>query len=400
MIGPQEALDLVLHTTSILPPRPTAIEDAWGLTLAEDILADCDCPPFRRAMMDGYAVRLSGAGRTLPVAGEIAAGSVWHGDFVDGMCLEILTGAPCPAGTEAVVPKEQVRRQADHVTLPDSISRDQNIAAVGSECRRGERVLHAGMRISPMAVGTLASFGVAQVQAIPRPTLGIISTGGEFAPPGELPGPGQIRNSNGPMLRAMAREQGIDAPLQFQSRDSLEEILQALDSVSGLDIILLTGGVSVGKYDLVPAALADYGAEAVFHGVNQKPGKPLFFAKKDRQLIFGLPGNPLSCHFGFHRYVAAAIRKMSGRSSPTSLLGALTQSVRPKGRPQFIPGRAYCGTEKAGTWQLEILSAVSAADIFRGCEANCYVEVPLSDRTLEPGDVCSFTWLGRPPWDE
>jgi molybdopterin molybdotransferase len=398
MLSPQEALDLVLHTTNILPPRRVTIEDAWGLTLAEDILADGDCPPFRRAMMDGYAVRLSAAGQTLPIAGEIAAGSVWHGDIVDGMCLEILTGAPCPAGTEAVVPKEHVQRQAERVTLPESISRGQNIAAVGSECRQGERVLHAGMRISPMAVGTLASFGVAEVQVVPRPELVIISTGGEFAPHGEPLEPGQIRNSNGPMLRAMAREQGIDAPLQLQARDSLEEILRALDRVSGMDIILLTGGVSVGKYDLVPSALADYGAEEVFHGVNQKPGKPLFFAKKDRQLIFGLPGNPLSCHFGFHRYVAAAIRKMSGHAATVALHGALNQPLRSKGdRPQFIPARA---TGKDGAWQLDIVSAVSSADIFRGCAANCYVEVPLGDRTLEPGEQCSFTWLGRPPWDE
>jgi len=252
-----------------------------------------------------------------------------------------------------------------------------------------------------MAVGVMASFGVTRVQAVPRPTLGIIGTGNEFTPPGEEPKPGQIRNSNSPMLLAMAREHGIEIPRQLHATDCLDEIVPALERMSGLDIVLLTGGVSAGAYDLVPKALARYGAKEVFHGVNQKPGKPLLLARKDRQMIFGLPGNPMACHFGFHRYVFAAIQKMSGGLRAAAVFqGELTQPIQPRGgRPHFIPGCAQYAVDKPGTWQIEPLPGVSAADIFLGSEANCYVEVEPGDRTLEAGNLCSFTWLGRTPWD-
>jgi molybdopterin molybdotransferase len=399
MISHEEALNLVLQSATAMSPWRMPVEDARGHTLAEDVFADRDCPPFPRSMMDGYAVRLADAGRGLPVAGEIPAGSVWSGELVDGVCLEILTGAACPPGTEAVVPKELVERQADRVTLPGAISPGENIAAAGSECRQGERILRSGMNITPMAIGAMVAFGVQRVRVIPRPMLAVISTGEEFAPPGKPPGPGQIRNSNGEMLIAMARDYGIPGPWQRTVADRLEDIVRALRGVSQLDIVVLTGGVSAGTYDLVPQAIAKYGAERIFHGVNQRPGKPLLFARKDRQLIFGLPGNPLASHFGFHRYVSAAIRKMAGQAvAVDSFQGELVQPLAPKGgRPRFIPGQARYAADRPCQWQVGITAGVSSADIFRGCEANCYVEVP-SNRALEAGDLCAFTWLGRLPW--
>lgn len=402
LLSPEEALDAVEQTASPLPSRDVALRDACGMTLAQDIVADRDYPPFRRSMMDGYAVRTADAGRTLPVIGQLPAGSVWKGELVAGQCLEILTGAPCPPGTEAVVQQERVRRHGDRVTLPAAIEPEQNIAPPGSECRAAERILAAGEVVTPMAIAAMASFGMAAVRVYPFPTLGIITTGGELATEGQPPLPGQIRNSNGPMLWAMARLQGISEPRQLHAADCTDAILRALERTAGLDIVLLTGGVSVGAYDLVPAALARYGAATVVHGVRQKPGKPLLFARKDGQLLFGLPGNPLACHLGFHRYVAAAVCKMSGRcAAAVRFQGELLQALRPRGgRTHFIPGRAVYAADARGSWRVEALPGASSADIFHGCGANCYIELPPGDRIVEAGSPCSFTWLGRSPWEE
>ncbi len=344
MISPEEALDLVVRAASPLEPQSATLAEACGLVLAEEIFAERDCPPFSRSMMDGFAVRLADAGKSVPVAGEIPAGSLWPADLAAGECLEIMTGAPCPSGTEAVVPVEQVSRHDRRVVLPGTIKPGQNIVPLGSECRAGQRVLSAGQLVTPLTVGTMAMFGMASVRVIPRPTLGIITTGGELAASGQQPGPGQIRDSNGPMLAAMARQLRIPDPPQRQVEDRLDRIVQALEEMADRNIILLSGGVSLGTYDLVPQALVRYGAEIVFRGVKQKPAKPLLLARKGRQLLFGLPGNPLACHLGFHRYVAAAIGKTSGRSAPAPRFqGELLQTIEPKeGRTHFVPARGIC----------------------------------------------------------
>ncbi len=254
-----------------------------------------------------------------------------------------------------------------------------------------------GDLVTPLAVGVLASFSRATVRVIPRPSLGIIITGAELAA-GEGPlGPGQIRDSNGPMLAAMARAQGIEPRQTTHAADRLEAILAALQAVADCDIVILTGGVSVGTLDLVPQALAEYRAETVFHGVKQKPGKPLLFARKDRQLLFGLPGNPMACHLGFHRYISAAIGRRGGRAAHTPpMQGELTDAPPPVtgGRTNFLLGRAEFAAGPRPRFRLRLLPGVSSADIFHGCQANCYVELPTEGPAPSAGDACGFTWLG------
>jgi molybdopterin molybdotransferase len=395
-ISPEEALDLVIRSSSPCPPQAFALADAGGLVLTEAMLADRDYPPFPRAMMDGFAVRVADAGRTVPVVGEIPAGCFWQTALSPDQCLEILTGAACPPGTEAVVKKEDINRLGDQIRLPAVIAAGQHIAPQGSECRAGQPVLAAGDVVTPLAVAAMASFGFTSVKAIPRPRLGIITTGSELIALGQIPQHGQIRDSNGPMLATMARELRIECSLQSCTTDSREMIVQALDRLAEVEIVVLAGGVSVGTYDLVPKAVADYGAELVFHGVKQKPGKPLLLARKGRQLLFGLPGNPLGCHFGFHRYVSAAIRKMSGREAiptvfrgevvPDSLLGGIGAGDR----THFIPARAAYATHSRASWCIELLPGLTSADVFSTCHANCYVEL-LPGNTAKIGDVLPFT---------
>ncbi len=445
LITSDEALALVIETAQTLDPQTLALADARGLTLAEPIAADRDYPPFPRSMMDGFAVRVTDAGQTLPSAGLLPAGAVWEGELPAGRCLEILTGAPCPPGAEAVVPKEDVARRADQVTFPAEIRRGQNIAPRGSECRAGQVVMSPGDLVTPMAIGAMASFSRAAVQVIPRPSLGIITTGAELAA-AEGPadedlaprlgcraavlissplGPGQIRDSNGPMLVAMTRAEGIEPQRTVHVADRLEAIRAALQAAADWDIVVLTGGVSVGTFDLVPQALAEYGAETIFHGVKQKPGKPLLFARRApgdpapgknsassgcrvpagrRQLLFGLPGNPLACHLGFHRYISAAIRKLSGRPPYRAQMPGELTDVPPtmstwcpvkRDRTHFELAWAEFVNDRAPRFRVRMLPGVSSADIFHGCQANCYVELRCEGSPPSAGNTCTFTWLGR-----
>lgn len=398
MIGPDEALALVLREAHALPAQCIPLAETCGLQLADSVVADRDYPPFSRAMMDGYAVRMADAGQTLKVAGEIVAGQAVASSCPPGQCFEIMTGAPCPADTEAVVPKEDVVRQRDCVTIPLTIRREQHIVPQGSECLRGAVVVECGSAITPLAVAVMASFGWSTISVIPRPSLSVITTGGELAAAGQNPSTAQIYDSNGPMLSAMTVAIGLARPQTLHADDRLATIRAALDRVADRDIVLLTGGVSVGTYDLVPEAIRQYGAEVVFHKITQKPGKPLLFARRGSQLLFGLPGNPLACHLCFHRYVAAAARQLAGwpaQSQP--LIGRLTAAVSgPRSRTVFTTAHAELDRTADSGWLVHPFPGISSADIFSTCRTNCYAEMSPGSEEIPAGSPVPFTWFIDP----
>jgi molybdopterin molybdotransferase len=394
MVHPDEALRLVVDASVPLPPSRVPIFEACGLVLAEPVVADRDLPPFRRAVMDGFAVRVASAGRTLEVAGEVAAGEQGALPVTEEACVEILTGAPCPRGTEAVVQKERVRRHGERVSLPSAIERGENIAEPGSECRAGQVVLGPGETLTALGVAALASFGAATVLVEPRPRVAVVITGRELAGPGDALGPARIHDSNGPMLAALVRCLGLEPPRVLRAGDDAEAIGHALEDVGDRDIIIVSGGVSVGKYDLVPKALEARGADVVFHRVRQKPGKPLLFARNGRQLTFGLPGNPLACHFCFSRYVAAAVRGLEGKAAATSFRGEILEPVRPEGgRTRFVAARAEWREEPRAGWRLRPLAGVCSADVFASAGANAYVEVPPGSEEVAAGAALRFAWM-------
>jgi molybdopterin molybdotransferase len=397
MLSPESALAEVLRVAQPLAPRRVPLREAAGLVLAEAVRADRDYPPFPRAMMDGYAVRLADRGRRVPVCGEVAAGQPWQQPVADGECLEIMTGACCPPGTEAVVQKEHVRREGDEVRLPEETAPGEHIAPPGSECRAGDEILPAGSVLSPLGVAAIASIGLDEVRAIPRPWLAIIVTGSELTPPGIVPGAVEIRDSNGPMLVAMAAELGLPTPRHVTVGDRVETILDALRAAASFDLVCLTGGVSVGTYDLVPEALRQYGAETLFHKVAQKPGKPLLLARNGSQILFGLSGNPLGCHWCFHRYVSAAIARMEGKPVTAAVLsGRITQPLHGKpGRARFVPGLARWQPDG---WQLQPQPGVTSADIFRTAKANCYLHIPGNRPVVEAGETVEFSLFTAPCW--
>jgi len=391
MIDIDTALRLVKESAS---PRETVslpLTEALGLTLAEPVRADREYPPFVRAMMDGYAIKLAHAGRTIPVTGEVAAGDPTAHLLPSDSCYEIMTGAPCPEGTEAVVMKEHVERSGNSVRLPDEVKANQHMVERGTECSAGDVRLPTGTVVTPMAVGLAATFGVAELRVVRQPTVAVITTGSELVVGGTAVGPSQIRDSNAPMLSGMARAAGI-ADIQVQHAiDTAEALATELGRAAGRDIIVLSGGVSAGKYDLVPRAVEDFGATPIFHKVRQKPGKPLLFATHGDTLVFGLPGTPLGSHLGFHRYVVPATRLMMGQRVPSTWgRGVLTEPIETRGeRAKFYLSRAELDGH---TWHVTSVWGGSSSNMYAPAAANAYLRIPGGDQSLPAGATVDFEW--------
>lgn len=395
MISPEEALAEVLQHSRPLPAREVPLAEACGCVLDGDICADRDYPPFDRAMMDGYACCVSDAGSAVPVAGEVAAGQMREEPLEARSAIRIMTGAPCPPGTEMVVPVEQVARSNGHVQLPALLVPRANIARRGSECSAGDTVAQRGTVVTPLIIANLASFGYSHVRVIPRPSCHLITTGSEIVRDGAPVAPGQIRDSNGPMVEAMLRE--LDIPFsRTHADDTASALHQAIEEAAHADVVLLTGGVSAGDYDLVPGALEAAGVQPVFHKVRQKPGKPLYFGQRNDTLFFGLPGNPLAVHLCFHRYVAPALRARMGHEPIQAAgMGQLTDAVIARGeRTHFRLCRAIrVGADTA----LHPLSGKGSADIYAVAGADAYIAVPPGPEGLPTHAEVAFEPIGDTP---
>ncbi|HEY1378169.1 MAG TPA: gephyrin-like molybdotransferase Glp [Gemmataceae bacterium] len=326
MIEVSEAQSVILRHARPLPPQPVPLGPAaLGRVLAEDVASDLDMPPYDKAMMDGYAVRaadLTAGPRVLDVVEEITAGRTPTESVGPGQAARIMTGAPLPTGADAVVMVEQCEAMDEaHVRVPRA-SAGQNIQPRARELRRGETVLSAGAVLRAQEVGLLAIVGRANVSAHPAPRVAVLATGDELVEPDQTPGPGQIRNSNGPMLLAqVAAAGGLPYGLGI-ARDDVEDLRRLVGEGLKSDVLLLSGGVSAGKLDLVPDVLRESGVAAHFHKVRMKPGKPLFFGTRGDTLVFGLPGNPVSSFVCFELFVRPALRRLRGF---------------PAGPPAFVP---------------------------------------------------------------
>lgn len=382
LVDPDHALQLVLEHTPPAQAVALNLARASGLLLAETVVADRDYPPFDRATMDGYAVRLADRGRVVPVGGEVAAGAGSPDPLPADRCVAIMTGAPCPAGTEAVVPVEQTRQDPGGVVLPGRIERDANIVRRGTECRDGAPVARDGTPLSPVVLAAVASVGRTSVRVLRPPSLTVIATGDELVPVDRQPGATQIRNGNGPMLAAAARRAGLVQVEERHAGDSLDALDHALAGARS-DIVALSGGVSAGRYDLVPDALRRIGAELILHKVKQRPGKPMLVARREDTLYFGLPGNPVSSYFCFQRYVAAAIRRFMGRPQPTPDRGHLSRPLHVTCRQTFfVPARLE--RTAGGRWTVEP-RLVGSGNIFACVDTQAFFRLPPGAHALEPG---------------
>ncbi len=398
MISVEQALELVLQHAGRLT-RISEIESsaALGCTLAEDIASDIDSPPHDKALVDGYAIGDADLSNTNPlrVIERIVAGNVPQQTLEPGTAIQIMTGAPIPTGCAAVVMVEKTSAiksgDADFVTIADrGIRNGMNISRRAASMSVGEVVLKKGTQLRAIEIGLLAEVGRTSVAVYVEPAVAILPTGDEIVPSDERPPPGKIRNSNSSLLAGLVTQAG-GYPLESDIvPDDATQLLAAIRANLDCDVILLSGGVSAGVHDLVPAALAEAGVKQIFHHVNLKPGKPLWFGFCDRGeddppcLVFGLPGNPVSGLVCFELFVRPALQKLRG-SQPTGLpqqLATLTQDHTHRGdRPAFWPASLDLLNQRVMP-----LAWKGSGDLRTLARANALVHFPGGDQIWPAGD--------------
>jgi molybdopterin molybdotransferase len=371
-----------------------------GRVLAEEIIADADSPPFPKSLRDGYAVLAIDCAipnSELNVVAEIAAGAVTMRAINSGECARIFTGAPIPDGADAVVMQEDTQTLGDgRVRINGSMVKlGQHIFARGTEMRAGDVVLTAGTVLNPATLGVLAGLGKTTASIFPAPHMAILSTGDELVEAGDALKPGQIRNSNGPMLSAQAVAAGaVPRYLGIARDDAARTRAMIEEGMSSADVLVIAGGVSVGKYDLVPKVLEELGVTIHVKQVRMKPGKPLLFGTKGNTLVFGLPGNPVSAFVCFALFVQPALRLLAGHSNPGPRMTKLTLadgiSVS-NGRPTYYPAKLEL-TDSG--WVIHPLSWLGAPDLRGLLPADGLLVLPPGDTRLDRGQVCSVVLLG------
>src|SRR5436853_5462702 len=371
-------------------PRTSAsvsVWDALALVLAEEVKTDREYPPFDRSTRDGYAVRSKEvqAGAWLECAGEIKAGDTVREALAAGTCVQIMTGAAVPPGADAVVMIEYTKRAGDLVHFERAAQAGQNIVPRGSEARAGQTIWKPGMRLGFAELALAAQVGATQLQCAKRPRVAILSTGDEVVLIDEQPGAFQIRNSNSVSLAAQVRIAGGQPVVLGNAADRIEDLGEKIERGLKEDALVLSGGVSMGKYDLVESVLKAMGAEFFFDAVAIQPGKPAVFGMCQGKPVFGLPGNPVSTMVTFELFVAPAIDLLSGaeaRALP-SVEARLTEALNERpGLTHFLPARLEWRGQAAET--PERGSAGSGADRGnRGSEEDCGMDTSLSSTAAD-----------------
>ncbi len=397
MIPVSKALKIIERETQSLSVERVALEDSIGRILAEDIIADSDLPPFDRSQMDGYAVRAADTKNvpvTLKLVGESAAGRGWRGKLKSGEAVRIMTGASVPAGADSVQKLEVAREKGDTVTLLEPTELGRFIVPKGKEVKRGSVVLRHGEPITASNISIPAAFGYAKVKAAKRPRVAIISTGSEIVEIGKKPGRDQIRNSNSLMLKALCEQAGAIATVYKNIGDDISDLKsQISNAVRKADILITTGGVSVGKYDLTKLALKELGAEIYFERVALKPGKPTVFGRLKKSLVFGLPGNPVSAAVTFYLFVRNSMLLMQRSTCPALSSGdaiALGSFSATKEREAYLPGKLVTDDEARLT--VQPLDYHGSSDFVAFAEADALVKVPKNSR-IDQGEKASIVFL-------
>jgi molybdopterin molybdotransferase len=365
--------------------------DALGLVLGQEVKTDREYPPFDRSTRDGYAVRSGEVkpGAQLKCVVEIKAGDTVTEALSVGTCVQIMTGAAVPEGADAVVMIEYTQRERDLVRFERAAQAGQNIVPRGSEARAGQTILKPGMRLGFAELALAAQVGATQLQCAKRPRVAILSTGDEVVLIDQHPGPFQIRNSNSVSLAAQVRIAGGEPVVLGNAADRVEDLGEKIERGLNEDALVLTGGVSMGKYDLVESVLKALGAEFFFDAVAIRPGKPAVFAVCKGKPVFGLPGNPVSTMVTFQLFVTLAIDLLSGAEAhPLPLVEArLAQALNEKpGLTHLLPARIeWHGAEP----QVSALKWQGSGDIAALAGANCFLVVPTEREKIASGERVS-----------
>lgn len=397
MIPISEAIEIIKRETAPLKSEKTGLAEASGRVLAEDIVSDTDLPPFDRSQMDGYAVRAedtNNAPVTLKIAGESAAGSGWHRELKPGQAVRIMTGAPVPRGADAVQKLELAKEDGKFVEIFAPAKTGEFIVRKAAEIKKGETLFKTGEILNSGMLAALASFGYAKVKVYKQPSLGILVTGSEIVPVNKIPKRDQIRDSNSTLLRAYAEKSGAQVTTLSPAGDDPAKLKKTIaGAAKNFDLLVISGGVSVGKYDFTKRVLQELGAEIFFEKLRLKPGKPMVFARLDKTLVFGLPGNPVSVAVTFHLFVRTAMLLMQSANDPELRPGHAVVSAKIKAakeRDSMLPVRVE--TNKAGQLIVESLRFTGSSNFIAFARANALVFVP-QDGSLEKGDVARVLFL-------
>ncbi len=412
MIPISEALKFIKRETGKLGVERIGLAGAVGRILAEDIIADSDMPPFDRSQMDGCAVQAAdtkNAPVELTIVGESAAGHGWNGKLKKGQAVRIMTGAPVPNGADAVQKLELAvesgvsfhldeTRQRDETTetvkILEPTSKGRYIVRRGSEVKKGKVVMRVGETITPNSVAVPAAFGYAKIKVAKRPRVTILSTGSEIVEIDKKPKPDQIRNSNSLMLATLCRATGAEPTLLPVTGDDISDLKsQISDAVKKSDILITTGGVSVGKYDLTKTALAELGAEIFFERVSLKPGKPTVFARLKKTLVFALPGNPVSAAVTFYLFVRTAILLMqSARTTDLRLISAIAAVPigGNKERDTYLP--SMVAADATGRLIAKPVRWHGSSDFVGFAQTNALIVVPRGTK-IEPNEIINLLML-------
>jgi molybdenum cofactor synthesis domain-containing protein len=398
MIPVSEAIQIVLTQTSRLAIESISLTGALGRILAEDIVADTDLPPFDRAQMDGYAVRAADVADVparLHIVGESAAGAGWHHEMKAGEAVRIMTGAPVPAGADSVQQVELTRENNSSVEILEPVELGRSIVRQAGEIKSGETVLRAGEEISAAMIATLASFGYAKVKVSQRPRVTVMATGSELVDVDQKPGRDQIRDSNNYTITAYAELSNASVERLPLAGDDTEELKrQIARAAQDADVLITSGGVSMGVYDFTKAALKELGAEIFFERVALRPGKPTVFARLGNTLLFGLPGNPVSVSVTFNLFVRAALRAMQGAAEATLVQdhAVLARNLKSSiDRESYLP--ATLRTDEQGMLLAEPLKWGGSSDFVSFARATALINLPAGAGLIQSGTSVSVVRL-------
>jgi molybdopterin molybdotransferase len=386
MISVQEAKKIISKNISSLEPVLLPLSHAARLILAEDIYATTDIPAFPQSSMDGYAFSFEGwkKHKRLKIAGEVAAGSNETFTLTPANAVRIFTGAAVPAGADTVVMQEKIQVENGELKIEDeTIQQGNSVRLKGSEIKGGELALGKESVLSPAAIGFLAGIGMAEVKVYPNPSITIIITGNELQQPGETLLHGQVYESNSFALKAVLQQLHINDIKILYATDKPEVVAGTLKkALEQVDVVLLTGGISVGDYDFVWQAATECGVEKLFHKIRQRPGKPLYFGKKENKLVFGLPGNPSSVLTCFYQYVIPALEKLSKRK-----IGLQTLQVPLERSFKKVAGLTHF---LKGLYDGKTAVPLDAQESFRlssFAKANCLIQVDEDTTSLKEGEL-------------
>lgn len=399
MITVDQALEIILSRVAPLGVETIALKQAHQRILAQEVFADMDLPPFDRARMDGYALRSQDASLApcrLKVIGEIAAGAYFDGTICEGEAIKIFTGAPVPKGADAVQKVEVTESDGVTVLIKEPVKSGQFITPRGSEIKEGEIVARSGRQIAAAEMAVLASFGYAEVKVFQKPRVAVISTGSELVEVSSKPSAAQIRNSNSYSIAAYVEDAGATVDNLGTVIDTPEATREALlRAFEGRDVVITSGGVSMGDYDLVKATLLEIGAEIFFDKVIIRPGKPTVFARRNATWFFGLPGNPVSTSVTFNVFARTALRKLQGIDQPllptveAQLASAITDS---SSRRSFLPANLSI---KEGRAIVEPLKWVGSSDLVAFMNANALIVVREAVREVAAGSLVEVLQLNE-----